>query len=465
MKQGTKVNGPNVILITIDSLRYDHLGCYGYHRNTSPNMDALAGRGMKFTQAISNGGQTASSFPAIIASALPPLKSAEGREILQRSVTLAEVLKKSGYHTAAYHSNPLLSHFHGYNQGFDLFDDGFRQLSPKSLRILARLRENSTQGLTSKILARASCLLRPLLSRMRTRPIISAEEITRKSLKWIENNDGNIFIWLHYMDVHHPYVPEDEYLSQFYDQPVSRRRMHILWRKMTRKPAEVSQAEREILINLYDADIKYTDYIIGQLLDELENSLDNTIVVIIADHGDEFGEHGRFGHQTLYDGLLRVPLIIAGHGVESGISIKQQVGLINLAPTIANIAGISKPRSFYGKNLLYRMGEEEKYVTGTVSTIMHPGLGQRSISYRLPEWKYICTERINDGCLMGEEVYNLEDDQGELRNLHNQDNDEANSFELDARQKIAQFKQLKSEEKTAYEKQRIKAKLGKLGKL
>ncbi len=465
MSQGIKESGPNIFLITIDALRYDHLGCYGYHRNTSPNIDALAGRGVKFTQAISNGGHTQTSFPAIMASALPPLQHAEGKDILQRSVTLAEVLKKAGYHTAAFHSNPLLSHFHGYDHGFDLFDDSFRQLRPWRARLLVRGIAKSSGGLIAKVADKASLALKPIFTHVLTPPIINAEEITRKSLKWHEAQNGKIFIWLHYMDVHHPYMPENEYLSQFYDQPVSRRRMNILWRKMTRKPAEVSQAEREILINLYDADIKYTDSIIGALLDRLGSQMNNTVVIITADHGDEFGEHGRFGHETLYDGLLRVPLIIAGPGVESGISINRQVGLINLAPTIADIAGISKPRSFYGKNLLYLMGEEEKYVTGTVSTIMHPGLGQRSISYRLPEWKYICTERINDGCLMGEEVYNLVDDPGELRNLHKQDNDEADRFELEARQKIAQFKQLKAEEKTDYEKKRIRAKLGKLGKL
>ncbi|MCK4826376.1 sulfatase, partial [bacterium] len=360
-------------------------GCYGYHRNTSPNIDALASRGVKFKQAISNGGHTRTSFPTIMASVLPPLQHAEGKDILQRSVTLAEVLKKSGYHTAAYHSNPGLSHFYGYDQGFDLFDDSFRALRPWRARSWVRGIARSRGGLIARAANKASLALQPILTHVVTPPIINAEEITRKSLKWHETQNRKIFIWLHYMDVHHPYMPENEDLSQFYDQPVSRRRMNILWRKMTRKPPEVSQTEREILINLYDADIKYTDSIIGSLLDRLENQMNNTVVILTADHGDEFGEHGRFGHETLYDGILRVPLIIAGPGVGSGISIKQQVGLINLAPTIVDIAGIGKPRSFYGKNLLYRMGEEEKCVTGTVSTIMNPGLRQRSISYRIPE--------------------------------------------------------------------------------
>ena len=119
------MGAPNIILITIDSLRYDHLGCYGYHRNTSPNIDALAARGVKFMQAISNGGNTAYAFPSILASALPPLGKTESKAGFKASATLSGLLRSDGYSTAAFHSNPLLSHFYGYGEGFDIFDDSF----------------------------------------------------------------------------------------------------------------------------------------------------------------------------------------------------------------------------------------------------------------------------------------------------------------------------------------------------
>jgi len=99
---------PNIILITIDSLRVDHLGCYGYPQNTSPGIDGLASKGALFLEAISNGGATAFAFPSILASARPPIQEAEG---------------KAGYQTAAFHSNPMLSRFYGYGKGFDVFDD------------------------------------------------------------------------------------------------------------------------------------------------------------------------------------------------------------------------------------------------------------------------------------------------------------------------------------------------------
>ncbi|MBA7618539.1 hypothetical protein ES703_25869 [subsurface metagenome] len=124
-----KSDAPNVILLTIDCLRFDHLGCYDYWRDTSPNIDNLASRGALFLEAISNGGMTPSAFPSILASALPPLEAAEDREILRRSTTLAELLKKAGYHTAAFHSNPFLARPFHYGKGFDAFDDSLGKLS------------------------------------------------------------------------------------------------------------------------------------------------------------------------------------------------------------------------------------------------------------------------------------------------------------------------------------------------
>jgi len=466
MNQKREADSPNILLITIDSLRYDHLGCYGYHRNTSPNIDALAARGVKFMQAISNGGHTPTSFPAIMASALPPLKHAEAREILQQNVTLAEVLKNSGYDTAAFHSNPLLSHFHGYQKGFNVFDDSFRQLKPWRVRLWLRGIAKSAGGFIGRAANEVSFLLKPLFSRVLTRPIISAEELTDRSVFWFEKHKGGFFLWLHYMDVHHPYMPTTKYINEFCNNSVSRRQMNILWRKMTRKPNEVCRSERETLINLYDADIKYTDEVIGRLLDRLGDQLDNTVVIITSDHGDEFGEHGKFGHETVYDGILRVPLIIAGPSIEGNTVVKQQVSLIDLAPTIMGIVGIRSPRSFQGRSLLSMIEGKEESEAGTISTIVHFGMRQREvdIAYRIPGWKYIRTESLNGSSPVVEEVYDLKKDPGETNNLHGEGNGEANRFELEARKKIAEFKKRKFEENSGYEKQRIRAKLSKMKK-
>ena len=107
----TNVENPNVILITIDALRVDHLGCYGYHRNTSPNIDGLASNGALFRQAISSGGGPREAFPSILASVPPPVRYEEYKSIIKENTTIAEVLRRNGYKTAAFNSNPYLSRF------------------------------------------------------------------------------------------------------------------------------------------------------------------------------------------------------------------------------------------------------------------------------------------------------------------------------------------------------------------
>lgn len=459
MKQGTKVNGPNVILITIDSLRYDHLGCYGYHRNTSPNIDRLAARGVKFVEAISNGGITSTSFPSIMASALPPLEKDEATTMVKRTTTLAEVLRKAGYQTAAFHSNPWLSKFYGYDRGFDEFVDN----SGMVRRVETRAK--SMGGLAAKAAHKAGPLLRPILTNLHKIPVMSAEEVNSRAISWIESHDGRLFLWLHYMDVHHPYLPPTEYLGRLCDERVSHRQMKTLFQKMLGRPPKLSQSEIETLINLYDAEIRYTDEIIGLLVKKLGDCIPDSYVIVTADHGDEFGEHGRFGHESVYDGILRVPLIITGPGIKGGTSIEGQVALINLAPTILDIAGISSPPSFHGKSLLPLIGGKQGNRAGTISTFTDVRFGETSIAYRVPRWKFIYTESLDGSGRVREEVYHLVNDPGETRNLHGADIREAREFEVAAKDKLTQFKQLKIKQTTDYEKQRIKAKLHKLDKL
>jgi len=464
MKYTAKADAPNILLITIDALRRDHLGCYGYNRNTSPNIDALANRGMQFTEAISNGGFTASSFPAIMASALPPLEKFGGKTILENNITIAEIFKETGYHTAAFHCNPLLSHFYGYQKGFDTFDDSFQRLNRWRVRMWIRRKAHLLGRSMARVVHIVSLIMQPLLSRALPRPIISAEEITGKSLQWLGSTPDNFFLWLHYMDVHEPYLPTKKYLRRFSGKPVKSKRMMSLSEKMYKQPGKMSAEDTKTLIDLYDADINYTDEKIGILLEKMGDRLKNTIVVITADHGDEFGEHGGFGHRTLYDNLLRVPLIVAGPGINMGIMVKGQAGLIDLSPTILEMVGIKKPGTFLGKSLWPSIcsgqvvGEE-----GVISTVVNDRLRQRRISYRMPEWKYIRNELLSGGFL-SEEIYFLANDRGETNNLHGVGNEEADKFEWEARKKISQFKQLATEGRTAYEKAAVKAKMKRLKK-
>ncbi len=457
------MNAPNIILITVDCLRSDHLGCYGYTRDTSPNLDRMAREGALFLETISNGGCTPCAFPSILTSALPPLSHDEIQAVKKQSTALAELLNRAGYHTAGFQCNPFLTSFFGYNRGFEVFGSSLGDFSLRGARTRLQARVwQSKNALLSRLAIKLGKVLRPVLLRVAARPIVTASEMTEKVIPWLKAHREGYFLWLHYMDVHGPYMPPAKYLRQFQKKPVNRPRMVALWEKLRRKPDRVSPSEVETVINLYDGAIRYVDDAIGLLLRELGDYLSDTVVIVTADHGEEFGEHGRFVHLTLYDGLLHVPLIMAGPGIKAGTRVKEQVSLIDLPPTITEFAGIKKFAGFRGQSLLGLIRGEETVSRDTISTLII-GNKQRKMAYRTSGWKYIRTENMDEiGVTALEELYNLSDDPGEMRNLYGTNNREAVRFELEAKNKLAQFEQLKNKERTTYEKQRIGAKLKKL---
>jgi len=226
----------------------------------------------------------------------------------------------------------------------------------------------------------------------------------------------------------------------------------------------LSPAEIDTLINLYDADIRYVDDNIGRLLESLGNHLENTIIIVTADHGEAFGEHNSLGHGTLYEELIRVPLIIAGPGIKAGAVVSEPVELMDLAPTIADSVGIARVKGFHGRSLLTVVRDGQRVARGTINVRHQFYLMRRLISYRTHDLKYIRTERLDEvNTVLSEEVYDLRNDPQERRNLHG--SAETRTFELEAVNRILQFKQLKSEQKTANEKERIRARLKKIPKL
>lgn len=133
----------------------------------------------------------------------------------------------------------------------------------------------------------------------------------------------------------------------------------------------------------------------GFLLDKLGNYLVNTIVIVTADHGEAFGEHGCFGHGFLCEELIHVPLIIAGQGIKAGTVVREPIELIDLAPTVADFVGIESPLQFHGKSLLPVIGEEGRVATGIVSTLVGK-LANSAVAYPTPNWKYIRTESVDE---------------------------------------------------------------------
>jgi len=453
----------DIILITVDSLRADHLGCYGYHRDTSPTIDRLASGGVLFSQAISSAGRTPDAFPSMLASVLPTI--GKPGTIPRSARTLAQQLKEDGYHTAAFHSNPYLTRYYGYDRGFDTFSDSLDEYSFWKGRLWMRAatkpqRNHKSNKLIAFMFKLVARILMPFSFHIVRRPIVTAEKITQQGLDWLNGQHGKGFLWLHYMDVHHPYLPLPQYLSQFRQEPIGRRRTAGLYRRMLKEPRKLSPDDITALVDLYDADIKYVDDNIKRLLDGLGSRLEDALVIVTADHGDEFGEHGRFSHQSLYEGIIRVPWIMAGPGIKSGAVVEQQVNLLDLLPTINSLVGVYNPPAFKGKSRLPAINGQPGDSDGIVGVYNRADLGRSLISFRTPHWKYIRTERMKgSAAALSEETYNLKNDPGEKHNLHAIGNKEAEAFEKQARAAIAAHLKKQGGRDIDAEKERIRARL------
>lgn len=417
---------PNVILITVDGLRADHLGCCGYDGNTSPNIDNLASTGALFQQAISNGGGTPEGFPSILASALPPLHHDEFSEILKRSTTLPEVLRRNGYATAAFHSCPFLTRSFHYDKGFSTFVD--------NMRPLGRIHEWQVRRFLSNPKSRFYELLGLFFDLLVIGGlhIANSDKINSRVVSWLKKNHQKFFIWIHYMDTHRMSTSL-KVLRRFGLRPISRFGRLALHRRAKNHPNLLSEHDLQLLVEQYDASIRYVDNCIGSLLYELGGRLANTITIVTGDHGDEFGEHGNFGHRTLYDEILRIPLIINGPGISAQILVKEQVSQLDIAPTIVDLLNLGEVEGFRGESLLPAMKGKKRGEKGTINASIEPKKGERRLSYRTEGWKYIRTEKLESTEVIQKELYDLRNDPKELRNLEGTEKEKEREFELKIR--------------------------------
>jgi arylsulfatase A-like enzyme len=382
----------NLVLITIDSLRADHLSCLGYNKQKTPNIDALARKGALFTQAFSNGGGSVTSFPSIMTSTYPlmnPNSNAENDlfwiKLSDKWTTIAEVLRSNGSSTAAFKNRKGdISSIFGYDRGFDLFEP------------FGWVNESLFTKLGHKI------------SFLRGNKYQRANFINQKATSWLERKAKNFFLWLHYMDVHLPYNPPN--LSV-----IKRLYAVRLAEKLENSAKELSRKDIELLTTLYDREIKSLDNKIGMLLTEMDEmgiSVENTFFVLMSDHGDQHMEHGECGHGRLYDEVLHVPLIICGPNIERDTIVEEQISLLDVAPTIVDLLGIAPVRAFQGKSLLpLIMGEKESRIC---SYVISEEIGA-NYSIRTKNWKYIRNDRTNT-----HELYNLREDSKEKSNLVNE---------------------------------------------
>ena len=284
-------------------------------------------------------------------------------------------------------------------------------------------------------------------------PFERAELLNRKAIAWLKEQKEHFFVWLHYMDVHRPYKPPRKF--QFNPKQLSSLEMSNLNSKMRVKPEEMKEEDIRDIIDLYDGEIRYNDYAIKSLLEEMREMgiLDDTVLIITADHGEEFGEHGDFAHHhaKLYEELIRVPLIIA-NSESKNIKIDEQVSLIDVAPTILDLLDIPASESFQGRSLVPVIKGEKKSA-GVITEAF--GKGKRNVSYRTKEWKYILNEADAK-----RELYNLREDPGEKRNLYGEEKERVKEFELKIKEHVSEQRKIIKGPKE--EKERIKQRIREL---
>jgi arylsulfatase A-like enzyme len=314
-----------VILISIDSLRPDHLGSYGYPKPTSPTIDRIAREGVRCATAISSTSWTlpahATMFTGLADSTHGVVDN--GLRLADAARTLAEVLREAGWRTAGFFGGPYLDPTYGFAQGFDVYENC---MNPAA--------ENAHCDVTGP----------------RT-----VEAVTRWLASDAATHDAKpIFLFVHLWDVHYDYMPPADYAERFDSGYAG----HLDARDLPNNPAiepGMSPADFQHLVALYDGEIRFTDDNLGRILEQLElhGRLRDALVVVTADHGEEFFEHGGKGHQkTLFDEVVRIPLIVRWPGhLPAGRVVKEQVRLVDLMPTVLALAGAVERPPTAGRDL------------------------------------------------------------------------------------------------------------------
>lgn len=322
---------PNVVLITISSLRADHVGILGYTRNTTPYFDQFAKTNILFTHAFATSGWMMPAHGSIFTSLYPHKHGAThiDRKLSGSCLTLADVLKENGFYCAGFCCNPRIDEEYGFAQGFDLFDDYSVLIMLESLLI-----ENNE----------------PIdINRQRTNALINDAAIG-----WLQNNTHKpFFLFVHYYDNHWDYLPPPPY-DRLYDPNYEG---SIDGTNISKEPLysnTPSKRDIEHIIALYDGQVKQTDNDLGQMLEFLNKTgvTENSIIIIMGDHGEQFYEHGHTSHQGLYEELIHVPMAISIPDKQAkGKVIKSLVSQMDIMPTILDYLGINTPETCLGISL------------------------------------------------------------------------------------------------------------------
>lgn len=378
----------NVVLLTIDALRKDRLGCYGNKRGLTPFIDSLKNKCLIFTKGQACGPYTQASFPGILTSSYF-LDCGHEEELSLEKTLISEPLQEAGITTAAFHSNLYLSDLVGWNRGWDVFYDSLED------------------GVDPRI------------------PYIRGPEMNRKIENWlssyVKTETRPFFAWYHFMDVHEPYVPDSKYVEMV-DSSLSltQEEMYLLFEKTLLKRDVSDRSKVELLSRLYDIQVREVDTYVEEFFQILENLdvLKETVVIITSDHGDEFNEHGGLSHDDkLYAELVDIPLVIFDPAKDRGEFCEALVSNIHIPPTILHLFGLQAEERFQGHSLLPLEALPDK---GCFSEALYHEAGKgedinRDVySYRERDLKVIYRADRDEW-----EMFDLEKDPRELENVIN----------------------------------------------
>lgn len=357
-----ELRNANILLVTLDTTRADRIGAYGYAAAETPRLDALAREGILFEHCITPSAFTLPSHSSIMTGLYPPFHGVRvnGTSALASvHTTMAERLAAQGYRTGAFIGAFVLDGRWGLEQGFEHYDDEFR-LEPDQKLDLAGVQ----------------------------RP---ASDVVDAAVAWLGEDEAKpFFAWLHFYDPHVPYAPPEPYRSRFANRGDS---------------------------GLYDGEIAFADSQVGRLLDWLEASghADDTIVVVVGDHGEGLGSHGESEHgYYIYDYAIRVPLIVRIPGERGGIRLPEQVRTVDILPTLMELVGGGEVAPIHGASVLPLLEGSERetpryaYSESVATKLQYGWAGLYSI--RTNEHKFIEAPRS--------ELYDLSEDPGESVNRY-----------------------------------------------
>ncbi len=351
---------PNILLLLADSARAASASAYGYARPTTPTLDRLAREGALFRQAVSNGCWTLPSHATMFTGRHPSSHglTRTGDALPKGVPTLAGLLADAGYDTGCFSNNAYISQATGLAAGFSHVDDVWRETNPRGMdrpKMSGRLRRFEQKGPALRPVAaalRAATRVRSTARGWRRPTEDHGAVLTNDRLRgWLGERpaDRPWFAFVNYMEAHERYSPPRPWDRRFLPPGTSRAAVAGLGSKGEILASTGRRRERSlaILTGLYDGAIGYLDARIGELLDDLRASghLDDTVVVITADHGDSLGEHGYLGHRLyLYEELVRVPRVISHPGAFApGTTVEDQVELGDLFPTLLALGGVDLP--------------------------------------------------------------------------------------------------------------------------